>query len=86
MSELLPLFQPECVFSYATMSLAADGLIVSPLNALQLKLNIYFIESIKKGSQVAALVSPYHNLAVADVFIHFSFQVIGFGTENSLNA
>ena len=48
-------------------------------------LSVYFIESIKKGSHLAALVSPYHNLVAADVFIHFSFQVIGFGTENSLN-
>ncbi|MBZ7156153.1 hypothetical protein FMK48_23035, partial [Klebsiella oxytoca] len=28
MSELLPLFQPECVFSYATKRQAADALIV----------------------------------------------------------
>ncbi|MBZ7626431.1 hypothetical protein FML20_00775 [Klebsiella michiganensis] len=33
MSELLPLFQPECVFSYATKRLAADGLSVSSLYA-----------------------------------------------------
>ncbi|MBZ6668512.1 hypothetical protein FMK67_26330 [Klebsiella michiganensis] len=33
MSELLPLFQPECVFSYASKRLAADGLSVSSLYA-----------------------------------------------------
>ncbi|MBE0136706.1 hypothetical protein FOT77_24130 [Klebsiella michiganensis] len=33
MSELLPLFQPECVFSYASKRLAADGLSVSSLCA-----------------------------------------------------
>ena len=35
MSELLPLFQPECVFSYATKRLAADGLIVYYLETMQ---------------------------------------------------
>lgn len=40
----------------------------------------------KKGSHSAALVSPHHDLAVADVLIHFSFQVIGLGPEDSLNA
>ncbi|MBZ7365339.1 hypothetical protein FMK90_10955 [Klebsiella grimontii] len=34
MSELLPLFQPECVFSYATKRLAADGLSVSQRHAV----------------------------------------------------
>ncbi|MBX4659926.1 hypothetical protein CDA56_21380 [Klebsiella michiganensis] len=39
MSELLPLFQPECVFSYATRRLAADGLSVSSLYAPPVPVN-----------------------------------------------
>ena len=40
----------------------------------------------KKGSHLAALVSPTsYGLVVADGLIHLGFQVIGFSTENRLN-
>jgi hypothetical protein len=35
MSELLPLFQPECAFSYVATMIAADGLIILRLQALR---------------------------------------------------
>ncbi|PJR61447.1 hypothetical protein CWM52_16695 [Raoultella sp. T31] len=35
MSELLPLFQPECAFSYVATMLAADGFIISRLAAFR---------------------------------------------------
>ena len=30
MSDFLPLFQPECSFSYSTIDLAAEGISISP--------------------------------------------------------
>ncbi|ASI61368.1 hypothetical protein C5T94_26310 [Raoultella ornithinolytica] len=42
MSELLLLFQPECAFSYPAALLAADGLIISPVNAFNRSANCRF--------------------------------------------
>ncbi|MFH0408229.1 hypothetical protein ACEWFN_26410, partial [Klebsiella quasipneumoniae] len=57
MSDILPLFQPESSFSYSTIDLAAEGISIWRTVSRVIASGRPIL-SRKKGSQLAALVSP----------------------------